>query len=128
MSALTDLTAARYLSLATFRKDGREVATPLWFAESHGKLYVFTLRETGKVKRLKSSSRARVAQCDMRGGVTGPWIDASARLIADSDTTTRAMTALRDKYGLAMRIGNLFSTLTGRVRRRVVIEIEPRPA
>jgi len=61
----------RYLTLATFRRTGAEVRTPVWFAAVAGKLYVFTAGESGKVKRLRGSSRARVAPSDMRGGVRG---------------------------------------------------------
>ena len=63
----------RYLTLATFRRTGAEVRTPVWFAAVAGKLYVFTAGESGKVKRLRGSSRARVAPSDMRGRVRGEW-------------------------------------------------------
>ena len=46
-----------YLSLATFRRDGREVATPVWFAEGDGAVWVFTAGDSGKVKRLRNSPR-----------------------------------------------------------------------
>ncbi len=36
------LKGASYMSLATYRRDGREVRTPVWFAEGEGKLYVFS--------------------------------------------------------------------------------------
>ena len=32
----------RYISLATFRLNGAEVATPPWFAAADGKVFVFT--------------------------------------------------------------------------------------
>ncbi|HEV2057076.1 MAG TPA: pyridoxamine 5'-phosphate oxidase family protein [Methylomirabilota bacterium] len=58
---MTDLAAFdrhRYLSLATFRKSGIKVATPVWLAAADGKLHVFTAGESGKVKRLRHSSDA----------------------------------------------------------------------
>jgi uncharacterized protein len=118
------LAAARYLNLATFRKTGVAVETPIWFAESQGRLYAFSAGNAGKVKRLRRSPQARVAVCDVRGRVTGPWIDARARVITDPERCERAYRALRAKYGLQMRIANLFSTLTGRVHTRAVLEIE----
>jgi len=57
---------ARYLSLATFKRDGSEVPTPVWFAELDGSLYAFSERRAGKIKRLRNSPRARVAICDGR--------------------------------------------------------------
>ena len=48
MSALSELDQHRYISLSTFRRSGAEVATPVWFAASGGKLYVFTAGDSGR--------------------------------------------------------------------------------
>ena len=119
-----ELDRARYVSLATFRKSGVEVRTPIWFATVDGKLYVFTAGDSGKVKRLRNSSRARVAPSDAREGVLGAWHDATARLMADPDSIATAHAALRAKYGRQMGIADFFSWVTGRLRRRAWIEIE----
>ncbi len=42
MSLSNSLTNVRYFSLATFRKSGAMVATPVWFAEDAGVYYVFS--------------------------------------------------------------------------------------
>ena len=123
MSALGDLDRHRYVSLATFRKNGAEVATPVWFAASGGKLYVFTAGDSGKVKRLRHTTRARVAPADSRGRVRGPWQGATAHLVAEPQVIERAHAALRTKYGWQASLADLFSRLTGRLRRRAWIEI-----
>lgn len=69
------LTNARYLNLGTFRKTGIQVNTPVWFAEDQNTFFVFSARNTGKVKRIRNSSIARVAPCDVKGNLTGDWID-----------------------------------------------------
>lgn len=122
---MSDLATARYLSLATFRKNGNAVATPVWFAEDGGKLYAFTAGDSGKVKRLRNGPRARVAPCTVRGKLLGDWQDAQARIVADAATVERAYRALRDKYGLQMWLTDLSSRLTGRYSRRAVLEIAP---
>jgi uncharacterized protein len=114
----------RYLSLATFRRSGAEVRTPVWFAAAAGKLYVFSAGESGKVKRLRNSPRTRIAPCDMRGKLIGPWSDAMARVVTDPALIERAHSALRTKYGWQMALTDLFSGLTGRARRRAWIEID----
>ena len=114
-----------YISLATFRRDGRAVATPVWFARSGERLYVFSERAAGKVKRLRNSARARVTACSVRGRVHGEWIDARARVVAESDTERRAYAALHAKYGWQMKVVDFFSTLTGRIKERAIVEIEP---
>ena len=116
----------RYLSLATFRRSGAEVRTPVWFAAADGRLYVFTAAESGKVKRLRRSSRARVAPSDARGRVLGVWMDLTARVVVETGTVGRAHAALRAKYGWQMRVADLLSWITGRRRRRAWLEIEVR--
>ena len=45
----------RYLSLATFRKTGVAVYTPIWFAEDNGKLYFMTSSRLWKYKRIRNN-------------------------------------------------------------------------
>ncbi len=100
------------------------MATPVWFAASSGRLYVFTAGDSGKVKRLSHTTRARVAPSDSRGRARGPWQGATARLVAEPQVIERAHAALRTKYGWQVSLADLFSRLTGRLRRRAWIEIE----
>ena len=114
----------RYLSLATYRASGVAVATPVWFAGMGGTLYVFTADGSGKVKRLRRSGRARVAPCDARGNVSGPWQDGTARLVTDPALIRRAESALGRKYGWQKRLLDLGSRLSGRIRHRAWIAID----
>jgi uncharacterized protein len=114
----------RYLSLATFRRSGAEIATPVWFAASANRLYVFTGGDSGKVKRLRQSSRARVAPCDARGRILGTWREASARLIDEPRLIRQARAALHAKYGWQLVLLDFGARLTGRIQRRAYIEIE----
>lgn len=124
MNTIGALDRHRYLALATFRRSGAAVQTPVWFAAADGKLYVFTAGESGKVRRLRHSSRARLAPSDMRGRVRGAWHDASARIVTEPAVIERARAALRAKYGWQMWLGDLFSRLAGRIEHRAWIEIE----
>lgn len=124
MSASVTLDQHRYLSLATFRQNGAEVATPVWFAASANRLYVFTGGDSGKVKRLRRSSRARVAPCDARGRITGAWHEATARLVEDERSIRQARAALHAKYGWQLVLLDFGARLTGRLARRAWIEIE----
>jgi PPOX class probable F420-dependent enzyme len=117
------LAGARYVSFATFKKNGDAVATPVWFAENAGRYYFFSAGDAGKVKRLRNSDRARVAACDIRGKVLGPWLPARARVITDSAAIAAGARALRAKYGFQSWIGDVLSTLSGRIGKRAWIEI-----
>lgn len=118
-----DLDRHRYLNLGTYRRSGAEVTTPVWFANVDGLLYVVTAGDSGKAKRLRASSRARVAACDARGRVQGAWQDATARLVSDGQTIRQAHAALRAKYGWQLRLLDLGARLSGRMKRRAWIEL-----
>ena len=89
-----------YLSLTTFRKTGVGVATPVWFGEEDGKLYVMTRSDMGKTKRIRNNPQVQVAPCTIRGQVTGPEFPATARILPPEDFE-RARKTLTTKYWLA---------------------------
>jgi hypothetical protein len=115
----------RYVSLATFRRDGREVRTPVWIAEADGRLVAFSAGDAGKVKRIRATGRVRLAGCDARGRVPAAarWRDGRGRIAGEPGRIALAYAALRRKYGWQMRLLDFVSGLTGRRARRAVIEI-----
>ena len=90
----------KYVSLATFRKNGAAVYTPIWFAEQEGKLWVMTSSGSGKYKRIRNNSEVKVAPCTLRGKITGPEFPARARILS-TDDAERVLQAIRAKYWLA---------------------------
>jgi len=114
----------RYISLATFRRSGEAVPTPVWSAERDGKFYVFTAAGSGKVKRLRNDPRIRVAACGPRGRVRGEWIDGRARRVEDPAVESAAYAALLAKYGWQMRVLDFFSKLSGRIEERAILELD----
>ena len=115
---------ARYFNLATFRRNGAAVETPVWFAPSDGAFYVFSAGDAGKVKRLRNRNRARVAPCDGRGRVLGEWHAATARLVTERAEIERAYAALRSRYGWLMRATDWLAKLAGRYDKRALIAVE----
>jgi PPOX class probable F420-dependent enzyme len=118
------LDRAQYLNLATYRRNGQEVRTPVWFAGAGALHYLFSAGEAGKVKRIRANGRARVASCDARGGITGEWFEAAARLVEDEAEIQQAYRALRRKYGWQMHLTDIASRLTGRYAKRQLIALE----
>ena len=112
------------MSLATYRRNGREVRTPVWLAEVDANYYLFSEGKAGKVKRIRTNGRARLAACDLRGRVRSDWLEAQGRIVEEADLIERVYAALRKKYGWRMKIGNFFSKLTGRYQRRAIIELQ----
>jgi uncharacterized protein len=112
---LTPFAGQKYLNLQSFKRHGTPVQTPVWFAEEHGILYVYTLAHAGKVKRIRRHPRIRIAPCTMRGKVIGPWVEAEAAIV-NATTAAHGHALLRHKYGWLKGIGDLFSRLLHRER------------
>ena len=106
----------KYISLASFRKNGAAVRTPVWFAEENGKLYVMTRSDSGKYKRIRNHPEVRIAPSTMRGKVTGPEFSATARILPPEDWP-HARQALARKYWL-MKVPFLWS------KKNVFLELE----
>ena len=90
----------RYISLATFRKSGVAVYTPIWFAEDNNKLYLMTSSKTGKYKRIRNNPQVRIAPCTIRGKITGPEFPATARILPPEEFA-RVRRMINAKYWLA---------------------------
>src|SRR5215218_11488746 len=93
-----------YVSLTTFRRTGVPVATPVWAAPDGESLIVSTRADSGKVKRLRHTTRVTVAPCDIRGRVEGPAVEGAAEFVAHAEWP-QALAALRRAYGLRFQLG-----------------------
>jgi PPOX class probable F420-dependent enzyme len=130
--ALSGFEHERYLNLETYRRTGEAVQTPVWFAAAPpvapgagiAKLYIYSTADSGKVKRVRRNGAARIAPCDMRGTVTGPWIDAVVAVV-DREEFKLGMRLLDRKYFPWKQLLNL-SAMLFRRRERVVFAIRPR--
>ena len=97
--AVEDLRAHKRTLLATFRRSGVVVATPVWAAESDGRFYVRSERTAGKIKRLRNDPRVLVAPCTVRGKPLGAPLEATASIVAPEREHV-AEQALVRRYGL----------------------------
>jgi uncharacterized protein len=100
MTMPEEIRGRKYIDLATFRRNGAAVHTPVWFAESNGKLYVMTSSKLGKYKRIRNNPRVTIAPCTMRGKILGPEFPATARILPEEEFA-QARHLLRAKYWLA---------------------------
>jgi len=113
MDALDRLAGETYLSLTTFRRDGRAVATPVWAVRDGDVLVVWTVADSGKVKRMRRSGTVAVAPCDFRGDLRGDPVAGHATLTGSVAGDGRVRKLIARKYGLIGRI----SMLGSRIRR-----------
>jgi PPOX class probable F420-dependent enzyme len=94
------ISGQRYISLATFRKNGTPVYTPVWFGEENGRLYVMTGSKMGKTKRLRNNPKVKIAPSTIRGKITGPEFPATVRFLKPEEFP-HATKLIKDKYWLA---------------------------
>jgi len=113
-----------YVSLATLRRDGREVLTPVWIVGIGGQAYVYSAGHAGKVKRLRREHRARMAACTWRGEVHGDWVAVQARQVDEEALRTQVFREFRRKYGWQIAMATLLARISGQARKRVVLEFE----
>jgi uncharacterized protein len=129
-SGFAALDGHKYLSLETFKKSGEGVRTPIWFAadpsakldSSAARLYVYTVGNTGKVKRIRNIPRVRIAPCDMRGKILGDWMEATARIVTGEEAA-QGMRLLNKKYFPWKQILAFFALFSR--QPRIVISINP---
>ncbi|PYU04357.1 MAG: PPOX class F420-dependent oxidoreductase [Acidobacteria bacterium] len=118
----------KYLNLETFRKNGGGVRTPVWFAAAlpevpgAAPLYVYTIGNTGKLKRIRNNVRVRIVPCDMRGRLLGEWMEARAEIL-DGAEAEKGMKLLNRKYAPWKQLLDFFALF--RRRNRIVFAIWP---
>jgi PPOX class probable F420-dependent enzyme len=104
-----------FLRLTTFRRDGRPVATPVWFAVDADRILVWSGASEGKVKRIRNNSRVMVAVCDYKGKVKGRGFEATATLLPpDAGATVhrllnRKYWYVKPLYEALLRVRQFFS-------------------
>ena len=82
----TPVFGGRYLSITSYKRDGRGVATPVWFVQRDGRLLVETDATSGKIKRIRRNPQVRVAVCTASGRLRGQQMSAEAEILPDSET------------------------------------------
>jgi PPOX class probable F420-dependent enzyme len=93
-----------YCLVATYKRSGEPVATPLWYGvDDEGRVYFRTYAGAVKLKRIRNNPRVRVAPSTMRGKPKGLSAEGTARVL-DSSEEPHAEEAIQSNYGLFRRI------------------------
>ena len=121
---IDEIGVERYVSLATFKKSGGVVKTPVWIASIDNALYVYSAGNAGKVKRIRANGKAQLAKCDLRGKLHSGYVNASARIVNDEKIRQQAFRALKKKYGWQMSVANFFAWISGKYAKRAVIVLD----
>jgi PPOX class probable F420-dependent enzyme len=122
MSIMDVFARQKYMNLETFRRSGESMRTPVWFVQDGETIYVRTVANSGKVKRIRNNGSVNITPCKMDGTPTGTWIPANAREITDAQITEKVDSLLDKKYGLMKKIFALSAARQG--RQDTILEIK----
>ncbi|MCG3217581.1 MAG: PPOX class F420-dependent oxidoreductase [Candidatus Heimdallarchaeota archaeon] len=118
----------KYISLTTYRRNGKAIATPVFFIENKGKLYLTTNQSSGKTKRLriKNNNKVEIASCTLRGELLGESVEAVARIMSDGEGEEERK-LFKQRYGIKERIFSFVWWIRHRIQRQkyILIEITP---
>ncbi len=99
----------KHVSIKTFRKNGTEAATPIWFLEKKDKYYICTGGMTYKVRRIRNNPEVQIAASDGKGNLKGEYFEGKARITAKNEAEP-LYKLFRKKYG-GFRMWSFFANL-----------------
>jgi uncharacterized protein len=122
-AVIAGLKGYRFLNLSTFRKNGVPVLTTVLFALANDKkIYVWTTKDSGKVKRIRNNATVHIAPSTRLGRPLGPIATATARIL--SVTEQREAQSVTDRqFGWLKKFFGLIWRVQG--REQVYMEIRP---
>lgn len=116
---------SEFIVLTTFTKDGRPKPTPVRGTPDNGKLFIFTGRDSWKVKRIRNDPHVAVAACDRRGFTIGEPVDAVAVVLPASETRRVYRSRLKQAGTISGVFYRIFTMLDGGLRNRAALQITP---
>jgi PPOX class probable F420-dependent enzyme len=124
MAVLDQLAQQPYLNIETFRKNNVGVKTPVWFVQDGETIFIRTVADSGKVKRINHNEQVNIAPRKVDGALLGDWILATARVVKDNVIDQKVDILLEQKYGEMKKKFAQEAALQG--RKYTVIEVKDR--
>ena len=125
MSDFSRFRNEEFLSLETYRKNGDTIKSPMWFAQDNDVLYLWTMADTSKVKRIRNNPKVNIAPCKRLGEVTGAWMTAHATIDDSPVVVAQVEAMLLKKIGLFFRIFRFIDAIRDRQKNshRICIKL-----
>jgi hypothetical protein len=86
----------------------------MWFAQDNDALYLWTMADTSKVKRIRNNPNVNIAPCKRMGAVTGEWMTAHATIDDSPIVVAQVEAMLLKKIGLFFRIFRFIDAIRDR--------------
>lgn len=119
---LQQFNSKHFLNLESFRKNGESMKTPVWFTQAGDVIYVRTVANSGKVKRIRNNGSINIVPCEANGNPTGEWVQAQAVEVSEQATAGLVAQWLEEKYG-AERVRQFAAATAAQGRAYTIIKI-----
>ncbi len=117
------LAKTAFVNITTYRQNGSPVKTPVWVGFGDQAAWVWTNRDTWKVKRLAANPACQLRPCNVTGRREfGPVLTGNGTVLADRDRELGRRWFLK-KYPVQFRIYECLGKLRG--SDTVFIKIDP---
>ncbi|MBY8999838.1 MAG: PPOX class F420-dependent oxidoreductase [Candidatus Heimdallarchaeota archaeon] len=117
------------ISLTTYRKNGVEVSTPIWFAQDGVDIYIMSEERSGKIQRIRNSSKVAYVSCSYRGKVRRKFQDlrihGEAEFLEDEEFV-KAEQKIAKKYSFLYRFFKRENNIFLRISPTAILR-EPKP-
>lgn len=97
MNVLEQFKKQKYLNLETFPRSGESMKTPVWFVQDDDTMYIQTVANSAKVKRIRNNGSINITPCQMDGTPNGSWVPAIAREVTSMEITKKVNCLLEKK-------------------------------
>jgi PPOX class probable F420-dependent enzyme len=114
----------RTCALATFKRDGTAIVTPVWYGLDGDRLYFRAERASGKAKRLANSSAVIVAPSTRRGRPLAAGYAGTARIL-EGEEARHAEAAIQAAFGFGRAVYERTFTHPDGVYVEVVPALDP---
>ena len=113
----------KYISIISYKKNDEEIATPVWFIEKDGILYVITEDDSYKVKRLRNNIRVKVATSNFRGKPKEKYREGNVRFLSNVELDIMK-NLFRKKYFWYRFIDHIWERAERKGKRKGAILLE----
>jgi len=123
---VSSLAGEKFVSLATWKKNGEKVASAMWVARDGDALVVWTPADSWKVKRIRRDSRVELTPCGRTGKVNSDAKTTTGSAIVDADPaeTARVRQLIKAKYGFEFHVITFLERIMAGGRKdRVAVRI-----
>ncbi len=119
----------KYISLTTYKKNGEDVSTPIWFARENDDVFIMTEDQSWKVKRMRNNSKVVFVSCNFIGKIRQKFIDLRIHgnvEFLEGEEVSKAEQKIAKKYRFLYRFAKREKNIFLKITSTAILK-EPEP-